>query len=199
MRLNVKSKRCKGIAIFIVLLGIDFVLHLVFLGDYCGTIASLSISSRDNLKRGLGLENLGLFSSSGVNYFSFLGFVLSRSVFVSISLQFFQAVYFLLCTTCFHACVCILCEIRVYIRIPGLEFSVQTSMIRGRYCKTMRWVWFELCFRQFAVSMLWLLISRFTAVGSEICFVLLSFHLYNGRHEGNGGYEGQGDEEGNEG
>ena len=49
------------------------------------------------------------------------------------------------------------------------------------------------------VAMLWLLISLFIAVGSEICFVLLSFHLYNGRHEGNEGYEGQGDEEGNEG
>ena len=47
--------------------------------------------------------------------------------------------------------------------------------------------------------MLWLLIPRFMAVGSDICFVLLSFHLYNGRHEGNDGFEGQGDEEGNEG
>jgi hypothetical protein len=46
---------------------------------------------------------------------------------------------------------------------------------------------------------LWLLILLFTAVGSEICFVLPSFHLYNGRHEGNESYEGQGDEEGNEG
>ena len=41
-----------------------------------------------------------------------------------------------------------------------------------------------------------LVISRFTAVGSDICFVLVPFHLYNCCHEGNEGYEGQGDEEG---